>query len=59
MCFLPFYIYVVLKWAIEQFGLKVAFWLADRNQMIINGYQKICYGFINLFLHANFKNELL
>ena len=30
----------MLKWAIEQFGPKVAFWLADRNQMIINGYQK-------------------
>ena len=40
MCFFAFYIYVVLKWAIEQFGMTVKFWLADRNQMIMNGYQK-------------------
>ena len=40
MCFFAFYIYVVLKWAIEQFGMTVEFWLADRNQMIMNGYQE-------------------
>ena len=35
-----FYVYVVSKWPIEYYRLKVAFYLASQNQMIINGYKK-------------------
>ena len=39
-CFFAFYVYVVSKWPIEYYRLKVAFYLASQNQMIINGYKK-------------------
>ena len=37
-CFFAFYVYVVSIWPIEYYRLKVAFYLASQNQMIINGY---------------------
>ena len=46
--------YVVSKWPIEHYRLKVAFYLASQNQIIINGYKKICNGFINFVCVANF-----
>ena len=39
-CFFAFYVYVVSIWPIEYYRLKVAFYLASQNQMIINGYKK-------------------
>ena len=39
-CFFAFYVYVVSKWPIEYYRLKVAFYLASQYQMIINGYTK-------------------
>ena len=58
-CFFAFYVYVVSKWPIEYYRLKVAFYLASQNQMIINGYKKICNVFILCFVHANFQSKLL
>ena len=55
MCFFAYYVYVVSKWPIEHYRLKVAFYLASQNQMIINGYKKkICNGFINLVCAGKF-----
>ena len=53
-CFFAFYVYVVSKWPIEYYRLKVAFYLASQNQMIINGYKKICNGFINFVCACKF-----
>ena len=53
--FFAFYVYVVSKWPIEHYRLKVAFYLASQNQMIINGYtKKIVMVLQSLFGHANF-----
>ena len=53
--FIAFYVYVVPKWPIEYCRLKVAFYLASQNQMIINGYKKnICNGFINFVRACKF-----
>ena len=35
MCFFAYYVYVVSKRPIEHYRLKVAFYLASQNQMII------------------------
>ena len=53
-CFFAFYVYVVSKWPIEYYRLTVAFYLASQNQMIINGYKKICNGFINFVCACQF-----
>ena len=49
-CFFAFYVYVVSKWPIEYYRLKVAFYLASQNQMIINGYKKNMLWFYKLCL---------
>ena len=55
MCFFAFYVYVVSKWPIEHYRLKVAFYLASQNQMMINRATKeICNGFINFFCACKF-----
>ena len=53
-CFFTFYVYVVSKCPVEYYRLKVAFYLASQNQMIINGYKKICNGFINFVFACKF-----
>ena len=40
MYFFAFYVYVVSKWPIEHYRLKVAFYRASQTQMIINGCKK-------------------
>ena len=54
MFFFAFYVYIMSKWPIEHFRLKVAFYLASQNQMIINGYKKHVMVLKILFVHANF-----
>ena len=54
MVFSPFMFYVLSKWPIEHYRLKVAFYLANQNQIIINGYKKICNGFINFVCACKF-----
>ena len=39
-CLFAFYVYVVSKWPIAYYRLKVALYLASQKQMIINGYKK-------------------
>ena len=56
MCF--FVLYVVSKWPIERYRLKIAFYLTSQNQIIINGYKKICNGFINFVCACKFLERL-
>ena len=58
MCFFAFYVLCSVD---EHYQLKVAFYLASQNQIIINGYKKTRNGFINfvcackLIFRVNFK----
>ena len=56
-CFFTFYVYVVSKWPIEYYRLKVAFYLASHKQMIIpndNTKKYLCNGFINFVSACKF-----